>query len=197
MDDQDDLATFQDLYAETMVKLRLQTEQAEHSQHEAERLGDMLKEVRGELEISDHNTNRMSELLTQTANALKGPPPDLVWHDWSDLPAVATELATKHRNVVEMLNAATVAWMAEREGLETDLAAAKAALLYAEQRASKVQHDRAEAVRERSEAQADASRLRECRDTWKAQAESLQARAQAAEDLLVRTQALIGESESS
>lgn len=33
--------------------------------------------------------NRLSQLLTETAEALKGPPPPNVWHDWSDLPAVA------------------------------------------------------------------------------------------------------------
>lgn len=33
--------------------------------------------------------NRLSQLLTETAEALKGPPPPNVWHDWSDLPGVA------------------------------------------------------------------------------------------------------------
>lgn len=41
--------------------------------------------------------DRLSELLTQTAEALKGPPPPLTSHDWSDLPAVAAKLVDHHR----------------------------------------------------------------------------------------------------
>lgn len=42
--------------------------------------------------------DRLSELLTQTAEALKGPPPPLAMHDWSDLPAVAAKLVDHHKN---------------------------------------------------------------------------------------------------
>ena len=42
--------------------------------------------------------DRLSELLTQTAEALKGPPPPLSSHDWSDLPAVAAKLVDHHKN---------------------------------------------------------------------------------------------------
>jgi hypothetical protein len=38
---------------------------------------------------------RLAELLTQTANALKGDPPPLTHHDWSDLPTVAAETKAK------------------------------------------------------------------------------------------------------
>lgn len=41
--------------------------------------------------------DRLSELLTQTAEALKGPPPPLTMHDWSDLPAVAARLVDHHQ----------------------------------------------------------------------------------------------------
>jgi hypothetical protein len=36
---------------------------------------------------------RLASLLTQTANALKGDPDPLVWHDWSDLPEIARAVA--------------------------------------------------------------------------------------------------------
>lgn len=37
---------------------------------------------------------RLGNLLTGVANALKGDPDELAWHDWSDLPAVATAVMT-------------------------------------------------------------------------------------------------------
>lgn len=40
--------------------------------------------------------NRLSELLTGTANALKGEPGPLHLHDWSDLPVVAGQLRAEH-----------------------------------------------------------------------------------------------------
>lgn len=39
-------------------------------------------------EYADIN-GRMQHLLTEVANAMKGPPKDGVWHDWSDLPMIA------------------------------------------------------------------------------------------------------------
>ena len=36
--------------------------------------------------------SKMSEILSRTAEALKGPPPSNTWHDWSDLPDVAMSL---------------------------------------------------------------------------------------------------------
>ena len=38
---------------------------------------------------------RMSALLTGVARGLKGDPPPLVMHDWSDLPALAAEMRVK------------------------------------------------------------------------------------------------------
>lgn len=40
----------------------------------------------------DRINGRMMSLLTLTANALKGEPDELMWHDWSDLPYVARAL---------------------------------------------------------------------------------------------------------
>ena len=62
----------------------------------------------------------MQRLLHMTANALKGDPPENVWHDWSDLPKVA--LAT----VAEMGKAADEAM--ERGFLVRDLQAEVASL---------------------------------------------------------------------
>lgn len=54
-----------------------------------------IERLRGELQESDQLRERMSRLLTETAAALKGEPPPLVLHDWSDLPAVAVALRAK------------------------------------------------------------------------------------------------------
>lgn len=40
----------------------------------------------------DRILGRMTALLLGVANALKGEPDELTWHDWSDLPAVAKAL---------------------------------------------------------------------------------------------------------
>lgn len=39
--------------------------------------------------------DRMADLLTRTANALKGEPGPLSSHDWSDLPEVAAEIVSR------------------------------------------------------------------------------------------------------
>lgn len=98
------------------LALRLQTEAAEHSEQECQRLSGLLKEeqqatkdqlallqslrvklreARHQLDEDDRLRTQMLTLLTGTANALKGPPPDLVWHDWSDLPTVAEDLVRR------------------------------------------------------------------------------------------------------
>jgi len=43
---------------------------------------------------------RLSDLLEQTANALKGPPDSLHLHDWSDLPEVARQFREKLKWVI-------------------------------------------------------------------------------------------------
>ena len=47
-----------------------------------------------------HQTlTRLSDLLTRTANALKGPPPELTSWDWSDLPEVAQKTVEGMRSI--------------------------------------------------------------------------------------------------
>lgn len=53
---------------------------------------DALTAVTEELAVTRALRDRMSELLTGVAAALKGDPPALTMHDWSDLPALAAEL---------------------------------------------------------------------------------------------------------
>lgn len=48
-----------------------------------------LEELRAEVVRLRESEDEYEKLLTETAEALKGPPPPNVWHDWSDLPAVA------------------------------------------------------------------------------------------------------------
>lgn len=52
------------------------------------------REMMAQAEVAecDRISDRMRELLTETAAALKGPPGELMMHDWSDLPAKAVEL---------------------------------------------------------------------------------------------------------
>lgn len=47
---------------------------------------------------------RMADLLTGVAAALKGPPAPLTAHDWSDLPAVAAALAGRGPLYVAMVH---------------------------------------------------------------------------------------------
>lgn len=65
--------------------------------------------LRGEIEEYANLTGRQARLLTLTANALKGEPPDNMWHDWSDLPAVAarqSELLKDASNLLQRIKAA-------------------------------------------------------------------------------------------
>lgn len=66
------------------------------------RLHNMVEEARGELAALRaeneelHNLlSRLGDLLTGTANAIKGKPPQLTWHDWSDLPMRAAKLKAR------------------------------------------------------------------------------------------------------
>lgn len=59
----------------------------------ASALAEVIDPLCAEIEEGDALRERMAELLTGTANALKGDPPPLTWHDWSDLPAVAKRTA--------------------------------------------------------------------------------------------------------
>ncbi len=55
----------------------------------------MLALAEQNLEEEEQLRTRLTELLTGTANALKGKPKPLHLHDWSDLPKVAAELTTE------------------------------------------------------------------------------------------------------
>lgn len=59
----------------------------------AEELRAELITVMSYLDESEELRDRLGELLTGVANALKGDPPPLTMHDWSDLPAVAKKAA--------------------------------------------------------------------------------------------------------
>lgn len=80
-------------------------------------LQDRLRTQREEIDEYHQLTTRLSDLLTGVANVLKGPPPDLTWWDWSDLPAVSTRLidalndvhSVIGREVIEQLQPETVA----------------------------------------------------------------------------------------
>jgi hypothetical protein len=54
----------------------------------------MRERLSSEIGEYDGTLSRLSELLTGTANALKGEPDELTMHDWSDLPSVATSLVS-------------------------------------------------------------------------------------------------------
>jgi len=49
---------------------------------------------------------KMSSLLTRTANALKGEPDELKWHDWSDLPTVAARLTAERDEALQHIEKA-------------------------------------------------------------------------------------------
>ncbi len=81
------------------LKVKLADEQAEHYKAEAVRLAELLQDAQAQAEETDALNFRLQDLLVNVANALKGPPPDLGWHDWSDLPTVAANLASKARHL--------------------------------------------------------------------------------------------------
>lgn len=74
------------------LKVKLAEEQAEHNKAEAGRIGELARVAQADINETDAVNSYLSELLKAIATALKGPPPDLVWHDWSDLPLLAGQL---------------------------------------------------------------------------------------------------------
>lgn len=52
----------------------------------------LLDEAREDERNLDRTLSTLRELLAGVAEGLKGPPPDLMMHDWSDLPKLATEM---------------------------------------------------------------------------------------------------------
>jgi hypothetical protein len=75
-----------------------------------------LRDARAELNEDETLRNRMAQLLTDTANAMKGEPEPLHCHDWSDLPKFAALMVVNERNLIEQCNAAR-ARLAELERL--------------------------------------------------------------------------------
>lgn len=67
----------------------------------------ILQDERDELKTDNDEyselLDRLSKLLTNTANALKGAPGPLILHDWSDLPAVAKTLTAERDRFREAL----------------------------------------------------------------------------------------------
>ena len=61
-----------------------------------------------EINENDALRDRLSELLTGTANALKGNPGEDRLHDWSDLPKVAADLVAENENLCTVMMAAAV-----------------------------------------------------------------------------------------
>lgn len=60
-------------------------------------------EAAAECDGCDQLRERMAQLLTDTAAALKGRPPPLTMHDWSDLPAVAAAVAAEAQQLREQM----------------------------------------------------------------------------------------------
>lgn len=66
-----------------------------------ERLQAEVERLRADLMESDEIREKLSHLLTRTAAALKGEPPEGVWHSWHDLPEKATQLTAALRKLEE------------------------------------------------------------------------------------------------
>ncbi len=57
--------------------------------------------VHGELEELTAQRDKLADILTRTANALKGEPPELARHSWHDLPEVAQHLKAAQQQSAE------------------------------------------------------------------------------------------------
>ena len=68
---------------------------------EIEALRADVERLRADLAESDEIREKLGHLLTRTAAALKGEPPEGVWHSWHDLPEKATQLAEASREPEE------------------------------------------------------------------------------------------------
>lgn len=67
-----------------------------------------VEKLRADLMESDEIREKLSHLLTRTAAALKGEPPEGVWHSWHDLPERASELQAEVEKVTcELMDAIT------------------------------------------------------------------------------------------
>ena len=110
-----------------------------YQSEELERCGDGWMKAEAELaaaraELAEDETlrNRMSDLLTRTANALKGEPGPLTLHDWSDLPERAGLIVVNEARLiaeVERLKPVVEAAVAWRRGMASDSIHGDGALL--------------------------------------------------------------------
>ena len=84
-----------------------------------ERLHAEVEQLQADLAESDEIREKLGQLLTRTATALKGEPPEGTWHSWHDLPEKATQLAEALRELEgceqrdEAMRAEDDAWCAE------------------------------------------------------------------------------------
>ena len=94
-----DLENGQHVIAETSLALLLTCADSARARYGDPRTGAAadykLAAALDALADEDQLRDRLAELLEQTANALKGPPPANTLHDWSDLPKVAAELKAR------------------------------------------------------------------------------------------------------
>ena len=70
-----------------MDTIKLDALKAENARLRAE-----VERLRADLKESDEIREKHRDLLTRTAAALKGEPPEGVWHSWHDLPEKAAQL---------------------------------------------------------------------------------------------------------
>lgn len=70
---------------------------------ENEALRAEVEQVKADLMESDEIREKLGHLLTRTAAALKGEPPEGVWHSWHDLPEKAAQLAEALKKVAQSL----------------------------------------------------------------------------------------------
>lgn len=62
-----------------------------------------VEKLRSDLAEYDEIRDNLRHLLTRTAEALKGKPPEGVWHSWHDLPEKATQLEEALKKVAQSL----------------------------------------------------------------------------------------------
>ena len=80
-----------------------------------EELAAEIEALRTDLMESDEIREKLGHLLTRTAAALKGEPPEGVWHSWHDLPEKAAQLAERVQRDEDLLRQALEALDVYRE----------------------------------------------------------------------------------
>ena len=89
----------------------LRLAQALNNRQECEdEAADELRRLHTDAEESEALRERLSELLRNTAIALRGPEPELTRWSWHDLPELATALKAQRDALLEALRAAVADW---------------------------------------------------------------------------------------